>query len=210
MAAVLGGSFAGLLAARVLAEHAQRVVIIEPDAPSGPFARASVPQGNHGHFLQPDGLALLESWFPGFTSDARAHGAVLAGPGHHRLFVDGGPVEFPEATMLMASRPFIEHEIRQRVTALPNVGVLQARATGLRCRDGAVSAISYQSCPDRGSTLEVDFAVDAMGRASRMARWLHDNEYPVPVTERVPVGLGYTTREFTHRSSRVNPISLAR
>jgi 2-polyprenyl-6-methoxyphenol hydroxylase-like FAD-dependent oxidoreductase len=34
-ACVLGGSIAGLLAARVLADHAERVAMIERDAPRG-------------------------------------------------------------------------------------------------------------------------------------------------------------------------------
>ncbi|BBY46707.1 hydroxylase (plasmid) [Mycolicibacterium arabiense] len=205
VAAVLGGSFAGLLAARVLADHAQRVVILEPDTPTGPFARATVPQSRHGHFLQPDGLTLLEGWFPGFTRDARAHGAALAGPGQHRLFLDGVPVEFPDATMLMASRPLLEHEIRRRVTALPNVDVLAARATGLGYRNGAVNAINYRVGSGGESTLEVDLAVDAMGRASRMTRRLEYDGFRVPISQRVPVGLGYTTTLFTRPAEPREP-----
>lgn len=205
-ACVLGGSFAGLLAARVLADHSQRVVILEPDAPTGPFERAFVPQGKHGHFLQPDGLTLLEGWFPGFTREARAHGAVLAVPGRQQLFVDGMPVDFPESTMLVASRPFIEHEIRRRVTALPNVEVLQARATGLRYRDEAVSAVSYRSSSGSEHILDVELAVDAMGRASRMGRWLEGDGYPAPVIERVPIGLSYTTRLFDRPAEPREPL----
>jgi hypothetical protein len=33
-----------------------------------PLVRPSVPQGRHGHYLQPEGLALIEGWFSGFTT----------------------------------------------------------------------------------------------------------------------------------------------
>lgn len=42
-AIVLGGSMAGLLAARVLADHADTVVIVERDAVSGAGPRHGVP-----------------------------------------------------------------------------------------------------------------------------------------------------------------------
>jgi glycine/D-amino acid oxidase-like deaminating enzyme len=56
-ACVIGASFARLPAARTLADHARRVVLLERDvlAP-GAVGHTSVPQGRHGHFLQPAAL----------------------------------------------------------------------------------------------------------------------------------------------------------
>jgi hypothetical protein len=50
-AVVLGGSMAGLLAARVLSDHADQVVVIERDdiAVAGYQPRPGVPQGRHVH-----------------------------------------------------------------------------------------------------------------------------------------------------------------
>src|SRR5689334_16508099 len=71
-AVVLGGSIAGLMAARVLSEHAEQVFIVERDdlaalaeGPVGP--RPGVPQGSQVHALLPSGLNQLERWFPGFV-----------------------------------------------------------------------------------------------------------------------------------------------
>src|ERR1700759_778190 len=76
---VLGGGIAGLLAARVLADHADRVVIIEPDGShAGP--RSGVPQGYQVHTLLPGGAAQLERFFPGIVEQAVEHGAVAIGP----------------------------------------------------------------------------------------------------------------------------------
>src|ERR1700728_1442880 len=78
-ACVLGGSIAGLCAARVLADYADRVVVIERD-PIGDEAgfRAGVPQDRHVHTLLPGGLRWLERWLPGFTREIQAGGGVLA------------------------------------------------------------------------------------------------------------------------------------
>ena len=47
-AIVIGGSMAGLLAARVLAAHFDRVTILERDSfPEGPEFRKGVPQARH-------------------------------------------------------------------------------------------------------------------------------------------------------------------
>ncbi|HEX8117081.1 MAG TPA: hypothetical protein VF521_07405, partial [Pyrinomonadaceae bacterium] len=51
-AVVLGGSLAGLLAARVLARHFGRVTVVERDAyPSDTAVRKGVPQAGHVHAL---------------------------------------------------------------------------------------------------------------------------------------------------------------
>ncbi|HEX5058877.1 MAG TPA: hypothetical protein VFV99_05925 [Kofleriaceae bacterium] len=51
-AVVMGGSMAGLLAARVLAEYASEVVIVDRDQfPVQPEFRSGVPQARHAHAL---------------------------------------------------------------------------------------------------------------------------------------------------------------
>jgi 2-polyprenyl-6-methoxyphenol hydroxylase-like FAD-dependent oxidoreductase len=51
-AIVIGGSMAGMLAARVLADHFERVVILDRDhAAHAPVHRTGVPRGKHLHLL---------------------------------------------------------------------------------------------------------------------------------------------------------------
>ena len=61
-AVVLGASMAGLLAARVLAEHYKHVTVVDRDTlavgPDRP--RRGVPQGGHVHALLGRGLQALE------------------------------------------------------------------------------------------------------------------------------------------------------
>ena len=76
-AVVIGGSIAGLLAARVLAEHFDRVTVIERDYyPENPEPRSGVPQSNQGHFLLVRGKQILEELFPGFVEELSEKGAI--------------------------------------------------------------------------------------------------------------------------------------
>src|SRR5690606_37195408 len=76
-AVVIGGSIAGSCAARVLADHFERVVVLDRDAfPQGPLGRPGVPQGRHVHTLLARGCAELERLFPGFEETMLARGAM--------------------------------------------------------------------------------------------------------------------------------------
>src|SRR5499433_2963181 len=76
-AVVVGGSIAGLLAARVLSDHFDRVVILERDAVEDrPVPHRSVPQGHHLHALLQGGQEVLESLFPDFGEQLRTLGAT--------------------------------------------------------------------------------------------------------------------------------------
>jgi glycine/D-amino acid oxidase-like deaminating enzyme len=88
---VLGGGIASLTAARVLADHAERVVIVEPDGPdpgTDGEPRQGVPQGYQVHTLLPGGRAQLERWYPGIVRQALDEGAVACGPHDCVVYVD--------------------------------------------------------------------------------------------------------------------------
>ncbi|MBM0203031.1 FAD-dependent oxidoreductase [Micromonospora sp. NPDC051227] len=205
-AVVVGGSVAGLLAARVLSDHADTVVIIDRDDPQVTGARPGVPQGTQLHALLPGGLFQLERLFPGFRDEALARGAVEAPPAARRNYLDGRlKVVVPDdADSLAGSRPLLEGLIRQQVLRLPNVKTITARATGLvfdgsavtgvRCEVGGVAGV------ERG-----DLVVDAMGRSSKLSDWLAQADWDRPVTQRMTVHLNYATALF--RRPEVTPAS---
>lgn len=187
-ACVLGGSIAGLLAARVLADHASRVVIVERDPGGG-----GVPQRQHVHTLLPGGLGWMERWLPGLTKEMQHGGAALADSYHVASYLDGRPqVQTGDHDLLFASRPFMEARIREKVLGLPGVSVLQAQATGLEYRDGAVSGVRYTRDGDSG-VLAAGIVVDAMGRGSRLTDWLAADGWDRPRVQRLPAAVNYAT-----------------
>jgi 2-polyprenyl-6-methoxyphenol hydroxylase-like FAD-dependent oxidoreductase len=75
-AIVLGGSIAGQLAARVLSEYFDEVLIIERDSyPQEIAVRKGVPQARHVHTLLMRGQQILERLFPGIEADLADAGA---------------------------------------------------------------------------------------------------------------------------------------
>ncbi|MCS7481267.1 FAD-dependent oxidoreductase [Umezawaea endophytica] len=200
-AVVLGGSMAGLLAARVLSDHADEVLVIERDggaADGGP--RSGVPQGGHVHALLAAGNVQLDRWFPGFTEAAVAEGAVLPPRGGVKFHSNGelriGPPSKHDPALL-STRPFLEGLVRARTGAVPNVKFVTGRAQGLVFDDDRVVGARY--VPE-GATEEVvapaDLVVDGMGRSSRLGDWLGDNGWQRPPMRRMPIKLNYATAVF--------------
>lgn len=193
-AVVLGGSIAGLMAARVLSNHAASVVIVDRDQPDiTGEPRSGVPQGTQMHALLPGGLVQLERWFPGFAEQALAAGARPAPVGVRRTYIDGVPkIAGSDAMMLTGSRPFLEARVRRHTLALPNVKTLTATAIGVEFDGDAVSGVRYESDGAQGVE-RADFVVDAMGRASRLSEWLERAGWERPAMRRMTVDLNYAT-----------------
>ncbi|MEO1070547.1 MAG: 2-polyprenyl-6-methoxyphenol hydroxylase-like oxidoreductase, partial [Cyanobacteria bacterium J06638_6] len=77
-AVVIGGSIAGLLAARAMLNHVDQVTLVERDCfHADPSPRPGVPQSQHVHVLLMRGHQILESFFSGLTPDLTAQGALL-------------------------------------------------------------------------------------------------------------------------------------
>ena len=196
-ACVLGGSIAGLLAARVLSDHARRVLIIERDVVNTEGqARAGVPQDRQGHALLPGGRAQIERWLPGFTCEAQDSGGVLVRPDQQAVYLDG-IAQMPNRTtsILAGTRPFLESRIRSRVLDLPNVTSVSAHATGITFRDDAVHSVRYATGREE-QAIDVDFVVDAMGRSSRLSDWVERAGFQRPLLQRLRSGINYSTALF--------------
>ena|SRR6266446_3579407 len=76
-AVVIGGSLAGLMTARVLADHFDAVTVLERDyIDAQPTLHQSIPQGNHLHGLLLGGQQVMASLYPGFLEKLDTLGAV--------------------------------------------------------------------------------------------------------------------------------------
>jgi 2-polyprenyl-6-methoxyphenol hydroxylase-like FAD-dependent oxidoreductase len=204
-AVVAGSGIAGLLAARVLSDHYEQVVLLERDAfPSAGENRRGVPQGKHTHALLVRGRDILEELFPGFGRDLVDRGAVPYDHlGQMRRFIGGGYYRQAPSGLhsVMATRALMESQVRERVLRLPGVraiercDVLGLTATTDGTRITGVRLIQREP----GSAEEVLAAalvVDATGRGSRTPAWLESLGYEKPDEERLEVGVCYATRHF--------------
>jgi 2-polyprenyl-6-methoxyphenol hydroxylase-like FAD-dependent oxidoreductase len=205
-AVVVGGSMAGLLCARVLADHCERVTIVERDSfPSAVENRRGVPQGRHTHGLLASGRNVLERFFPGISEELIRAGAVpgdLARDSH--WFIGGACLtKFTSGLQgLLMSRPFLETAVRKKVLSLPNV-----RARENTTVDGLASTSDNARVTGvriGNETLAADLVVDTSGRGSHSPQWLESMGYTKAPEERVEVALAYTTRFFRRRVEDLN------
>ena len=200
-AIVIGGSMAGLLAARILSDHYNEVTIIERDRfPDGAEQRRGVPQGRHTHGLLGSGRDVLERFFPGISDELVRAGAAAGDIMlNARWFFEGACLARAHSGLigLAMTRPFVEAHVRERVLALPNV----------RRRDSTtVERLAFDNDSRRvtgvqidGQAFAADLTIDATGRGSRSPEWLESAGYEKAAEERVEVGICYTTRFFRRR-----------
>jgi 2-polyprenyl-6-methoxyphenol hydroxylase-like FAD-dependent oxidoreductase len=204
-AVVLGGSIAGLLAARVLADAYGQVTVVDRDEllPDRE-PRRGAPQARHIHGLLARGRQVLEQLFPGFTAELEAYGAPTGDLlGDTRLLFGGHRLARSHAglVLLSASRPLLEDRLRARVRALPGVQFAPpSDAVGLRCsRDGRRITGARLLRRGEASAEEVigaDLVVDATGRGSRASAWLQALGFGQPDVDQVRVDVGYVTRRY--------------
>jgi 2-polyprenyl-6-methoxyphenol hydroxylase-like FAD-dependent oxidoreductase len=203
-AVVLGGSIAGTLAARVLAESYRDVLVVDRDKVLGVrVARKGAPHAHHAHGLHARGHLILEELFPGLTEEIVATGAWTTDLGHIRWYFNGRRLQ-PADTGLVTvapSRPVLEHHVRSRVAAFRNVtyleehDILRPVTTGDR---GRVTGVLVRRQADGAEfELEADVVVDTTGRGSRTPAWLDELGYQRPDEDRMKIGLAYTTRHYT-------------
>jgi len=203
-AVVIGGSFTGLVTARVLSKHFSQVTLLERDPIEDvPEGRKGQPQARHPHVLLPHGLDQMERYFPGLVDRLQAGGATLADFGTAvRWYASGGyRVPFESRRLLaMMSRPFFEWKVRQRVLALPNV-TLRSGCGVSKLRGDDTGRVTGVDLLDRArgggpECLGADLVVDATGRGTRSPWWLSALGYPPPEKEAVEIDLCYTTRIY--------------
>ncbi len=201
-AIVIGGSMAGLLAARVLSEHFAHVTIIERDPLNDDIEpRKGVPQGRHVHALLAGGAAIVDAYFPDLFATLARDGAVPVSTSEMRRYqlgvrVTGVP---GPARTLWQSRPFLEQHVRAALSARNNVQILDmCDVTRLRIQDGRVTGVVLRH--RRGEPLEeelaADLVVDTSGRGSRAPQWLASSGYGQVEESNVKIDVGYATRIY--------------
>ena len=207
-AVVLGGSLAGLLAARVLADHFEHVTLIERDAyTETTAARKGIPQANHVHGLLARGRQILEELFPGVQDEMIAAGAPVVDIANEIAWFTpaGWGVRFPSELMVLAfTRPLLDLHVRRRLANNPRIKILDNTDVLRLIPDSKKNHLAgVLICPRASETdrrvakeLRADLVLDATGRASRAPRWLADLGYQSPEEIVIDAHLAYASRLY--------------
>lgn len=214
-AVIIGGSLAGLLAARVLVDHFDQVTIIERDHfPATPTFRPGVPQGRHAHFLLVQGRLILERLFPGITSDLKDAGAIEIDVTRD-LLVNIQTRFMPRVASgnlvtLTMTRELLEWTIRQHLNGYSRVEIVTGyEATNFISNSTNTRIVGVRTCPrpipgeinGQDVTFHAELIVDASGRNSRTPRWLSELGYTPPKETTVNSFAAYATQWYELSSS---------
>jgi 2-polyprenyl-6-methoxyphenol hydroxylase-like FAD-dependent oxidoreductase len=215
-AIVIGGSLAGLLTARVLADHFAHVTIIERDVfTPDPRPRPGVPQSRHIHALLPRGLQIVDRLFPGIRQQLESLGAIPLDIGNDVSWLtpEGWGIKFRSGIEgLSFTRDLLDHTIRARIAQVPNINLVEGRKVVglLRAQSGAIFGVRTRQ---RGTMLQSDsdqdflgdLVVIAAGRQHAIARWFAEVGIEQPALTTINAHIGYASRLYRVSQSREYP-----
>jgi 2-polyprenyl-6-methoxyphenol hydroxylase-like FAD-dependent oxidoreductase len=210
-AIVIGGSMAGICAARVLSESFAKVTVVDRDAyPDGARERPGVPQSRHVHALLMRGRIELDALFPGFERTMLDRGALEVNFGRDFAVLrrDGWALRRPNPiTTIFASRALIETTTRELLRRIPNVELVErVEAAGFEVApNGALKITGIKVRPRDGRpeySLAGDLIVDASGRTTKCPAWLAELGVSMPDEEVVDSHTGYASRWYRAHPER--------
>lgn len=206
-AVVIGGSIGGMLAARVLADHYDEVILVERDHfPPGSENRPGVPHARHLHFLMKRGLMVIDRLFPGVRPDLLAAGShqVDQGTDFRILYRYGWSPRVKSGLELITfTRPLLESTMRRHLMPHPKVRFIEGfEVAGLVTNEEHTAVSGVRLVPRRREgeveeqILHADLVVDSSGRMSPAPEWLQEIGYAAPEEAEVDAFWGYVTRIY--------------
>lgn len=202
-ALIVGGSMAGLLAARVLSEYFGKVTVIERDAlPVDSSIRKGVPQARHVHALLYKGQCILEQLFPGLFDEMKSSKPAPLDLGLEVQWLNFGILSARDRSGLMShfqSRALLECHVRARLKILSNVDFIeQASVRGL-VMDAQRQTVTGVEITDHAGTqqsvvIAADLVIDATGRGSQTPRWLEALGFPAPPEAALKIDFAYASQ----------------
>ncbi|MBP1081353.1 MULTISPECIES: FAD-dependent oxidoreductase [Bacillus] len=210
-ALIIGGSIAGLLAARVLADYYEEVLIVDKDdLPEYPQVRSDTPQAFHPHRFTESGKIIFERFFLGYEEELLSYGAPSSlDKTIYQMNQYGSlTLQYPRNDIKF-SRSLLEWVIRKRVQKIPNVHFLSKQDVICLVTNPEQTVVTGVSVRERGQigqeeTLFADMVFDTSGRTSKLAKWLEDLGYNVPEPDLLKVSLGYNTRRYKLASHQIH------
>ncbi len=197
-AIVVGGSITGLLAAHVLSNHFDEVVLIEKDIceEDCDTVRNGTPQANHVHVLLVKGREIIQKFFPELEDDIVKKGATLIdflNDSRYRL-PSGWAPKFSSGIITYAcTRSLLENTIRCHVQKNSKIQLVYGKQIKSFASNGS-NRISLNTTDNE--TLDGDLIVDCTGRNTKTPSWLEDVGYLKPAETKVDSFVGYATRRY--------------
>ncbi|EWG11345.1 FAD-dependent oxidoreductase [Cytobacillus firmus] len=206
-AIVIGGSIAGMLAARVLSDSFEKVMIIEKDGeqPKG-SPRKGVPQAAQGHVLLKSGEKILEDLFPGLRAEMIKGGSVPADFANDIAWHHHGSWKIrynSGCSIIQQSRPFLEYHLCKRIDQIENIHTLyNTKVIGFTLNDSRITGVEAENA-EGNAIYPADLTVDASGANSLAFRCLEKLGMAQPKKTEISINLYYANRIY--RRLRADP-----
>ncbi|AKK25710.1 FAD-binding oxidoreductase [Mycobacterium sp. EPa45] len=199
-AVVVGGSIAGIAAAKVLSETFENVIVLEKDPPhTRREGRPGAAQGWHLHHLLTAGRIELERFFPGIVADMVREGAFdVDMAAQYRIRLGGswkkpgtGPIQ-----IVCAGRPLLEWCVRRRLDDEPRISFRYESEVADLVYDSSSDTVIGVAVTGDGDELEIvpaEFVVDASGKNTRFPEFLDRIGVGAPEVEQDIINCFYST-----------------
>ncbi len=199
-AVVVGGSMAGIAAAKVLSETFDKVIVLEKDSPhTRREGRPGAAQGWHLHHLLTAGRIELERFFPGIIEDMVREGAFdVDMAAQYRIRLGGswkkpgtGPIQ-----IVCAARPLLEWCVRRRLDDEPRISFrYESEVADLVYdrTDDTVIGVAVAGDGDELDVIPAEFVVDASGKNTRFPEFLDRIGVGAPEVEQDIINCFYST-----------------
>ncbi|OSC38930.1 FAD-binding oxidoreductase [Mycobacterium decipiens] len=201
-AVIIGGSIAGIAAAKVCSETFERVIVLEKDDPHRRReGRPGAAQGWHLHHLLTAGQIELERFFPGIVNDMVREGAFKVDMAAQYRIRLGGTWKKPATSdieIVCAGRPLLEWCVRRRLDDEPRIDFrYESEVSDLVFdRDtNAVVGVAVQRDGGEPEVIPAEFVVDASGKNTRVPEFLERIGIGAPEVEQDIINCFYSTMQ---------------
>ena len=196
-AVVVGGSITGLLAARVLSDHFEEVILIEKDSyvEDGKI-RNGVPQANHVHILLVKGREILQDFFPELEKELVKKGANkidFLNDSRYRLPSGWAPKFNSGLITFTCTRILLENTIRHQIQKISKIKIEKGKQITSFVLEES-NEISLKT--KENEEIHGDLIVDCTGRNTKTPSWLEDIGFVKPKETKIDSFVGYATRRY--------------
>ncbi|WNC67101.1 FAD-binding oxidoreductase [Thalassotalea nanhaiensis] len=198
-AVVIGGSIAGMVAARVLSETFQQVIVLERDKHHHiDEVRHSTPQAHHAHHLLQRGQRELDALFPNFLTDLQNAGTQAYDSSRdYRIFQHGHWKHVFESNIpiMAAPRRIFETVLRRQLNNYNNISYQYSSEVEdvlMSADNSTVQGIALKS----GEHIKADLVIDASGKNTKLPKLMTNHGFDAPEETDQNVNIYYTTCLF--------------